>query len=105
LGVKQGLIEKSGAWYSHGTDRIGQGRKNAAEFLDSHPETKASIEASIRQQLMPLDNSTEDSADGDEAMAGSDQRADVKVADVTIGTPAAKDNKATAAKSKPAKAS
>jgi len=105
LGVKQGLIEKSGAWYSHGTDRIGQGRKNAAEFLDSHPETKASIEASIRQQLMPLDNSTEDSTDGDEAMAGSDQRADVKVADVTIGTPAAKDNKATAAKSKPAKAS
>ena len=55
LGVQQGLIEKSGAWYSHGADRIGQGRKNAAEFLDSHPEMKGAIETNIRTQLLPLD--------------------------------------------------
>lgn len=53
LGVKQGIIEKSGAWYAYGSDRIGQGRKNAAEFLDSNPEMKAEIEAQVREQLLP----------------------------------------------------
>jgi len=111
LGVKQGLIEKSGAWYSHGTDRIGQGRKNAAEFLDSHPETKASIEASIRQQLMPLDNPTDESAvaAGDESLPGGDKVADVTIGDATAkdsgATTTAKSTKGAAAKSKPAKAS
>jgi len=60
LGVKQGLIEKSGAWYSHGTDRIGQGRKNAADFLDNHPDMKAGIENSIRQQLLAVDGTGDD---------------------------------------------
>ncbi len=53
LGVQQGIIEKSGAWYAYGSDRIGQGRKNAADYLDENPATKAEIEAEIRRQLMP----------------------------------------------------
>lgn len=53
LGVQQGIIEKSGAWYAYNTDRIGQGRKNAAEYLDENPETRDEIEAEIRRQLMP----------------------------------------------------
>lgn len=53
LGVKQGLIEKSGAWYAHGSDRIGQGRKNAAEFLDTNPDIKESIEGQLREALLP----------------------------------------------------
>tara|TARA_X000000950_G_C13829360_1_gene625452 strand:- start:320 stop:1411 length:1092 start_codon:yes stop_codon:yes gene_type:complete len=53
LGVQQGVIEKSGAWYSYNTDRIGQGRKNAADYIDEHPEIKSTIEQTIRQQLMP----------------------------------------------------
>ena len=53
LGVKQGIIEKSGAWYSHDGDRIGQGRKNAADFLDANPEIKGTIEARIRNELLP----------------------------------------------------
>jgi recombination protein RecA len=53
LGVKQGIIEKSGAWYSHQGDRIGQGRKNSAEFLEAHPELRDSIETAIREQLLP----------------------------------------------------
>ena len=40
LGVQQGVVEKSGAWYSHGTERIGQGKKNAAEWLDGNPTVR-----------------------------------------------------------------
>ena len=53
LGVEQGLVEKSGAWYAYKNDRIGQGRKNAADFLDEHPELKEEIEASLRAALLP----------------------------------------------------
>ena len=63
LGVQQGIVEKSGAWYAYNGDRIGQGRKNAADFLDDNPEMKKEIEATIRQQLMPHLSSEEDSAE------------------------------------------
>lgn len=63
LGVQQGIVEKSGAWYAYNGDRIGQGRKNAADFLDDNPEMKEEIEATIRQQLMPHLSSKEDSAE------------------------------------------
>ena len=63
LGVQQGIVEKSGAWYAYKGDRIGQGRKNAADFLDEHPEMKEEIEATIRQQLMPQLATAKDSAD------------------------------------------
>jgi recombination protein RecA len=53
LGVQQGIVEKSGAWYSYKSDRIGQGRKNAADFLVEHPEMCSEIEVQIRQQLLP----------------------------------------------------
>jgi len=48
LGVKAGLIEKSGAWFSHDSTRIGQGRENAKTFLKDNPEMFAKIEQSIR---------------------------------------------------------
>jgi recombination protein RecA len=63
LGVQQGVVEKSGAWYSYNGDRIGQGRKNAADFLDENPEMKEEIETTIRQQLMPQLGGPEDSAE------------------------------------------
>ena len=63
LGVQQGIVEKSGAWYAYNGDRIGQGRKNAADFLDDNPEMKEEIEATIRQQLMPHLSSEVDSAE------------------------------------------
>ena len=50
-------------WYAYNGDRIGQGRKNAADFLDDNPEMKEEIEATIRQQLMPHLSSEEDSAE------------------------------------------
>lgn len=53
LGVEHGLVEKSGAWYAYKGDRIGQGRKNAADFLDENPEIKEEIEQAIRAELLP----------------------------------------------------
>jgi len=53
LGVQQGIVEKSGAWYAYKNDRIGQGRKNACDFLADNPEVAMEIESQIRAQLMP----------------------------------------------------
>ncbi len=49
LGVKTGVVEKSGSWYSFGDERIGQGRENAKTFLQEHPETADQIEFGIRE--------------------------------------------------------
>jgi recombination protein RecA len=47
LGVEANLIEKSGTWFSYGEARIGQGRENAKEYLKSHPEVAAELEAKL----------------------------------------------------------
>ena len=49
LGVKAGVVEKSGAWFSYNSTRIGQGRENAKAYLREHPDTAAEIEGAIRQ--------------------------------------------------------
>ena len=49
LGVKAGVVEKSGAWFSHDSQRIGQGRENAKTFLKANPDIAAKIEAAVRQ--------------------------------------------------------
>ena len=48
LGVKAGVIEKSGAWYSYGDERIGQGRENAKQFLKDNPDRAYEVEDKIR---------------------------------------------------------
>ncbi len=48
LGVKAGVVEKSGAWYSYGDERIGQGRENAKAYLKENPQTATQIEDKIR---------------------------------------------------------
>jgi recombination protein RecA len=48
MGVKAGIVEKSGSWYSYGDERIGQGRENAKQFLRDHPEVALEIEDKIR---------------------------------------------------------
>ena len=48
LGVKAGVIEKSGAWFSYDGTRIGQGRENTRNYLKEHPEMAAAIETAIR---------------------------------------------------------
>jgi recombination protein RecA len=51
LGVLYKIVDKSGAWYSYGSDRIGQGKDNAREYLKAHPEVAQEIENKIRQHL------------------------------------------------------
>jgi recombination protein RecA len=49
LGVKAGIIEKSGAWFSYNGERIGQGRENTKSFLKQHPKVADQVEKAIRQ--------------------------------------------------------
>jgi recombination protein RecA len=49
LGVKAGVVEKSGTWFSYDSQRIGQGRENAKAFLKANPDMAAKIETAIRQ--------------------------------------------------------
>ncbi len=49
LGVKAGVVEKSGAWFSYDSQRIGQGRENAKTFLKANPDIATKIEAAVRQ--------------------------------------------------------
>ena len=48
LGVHAGVVEKSGSWFSHGSERIGQGRENAKQFLKAHADVADAIEQRIR---------------------------------------------------------
>lgn len=51
-GVKLGLIDKAGAWYSYNGEKIGQGKNNACEFLRTKPEVASELEGRIREQLL-----------------------------------------------------
>ncbi len=72
LGVKAGVVEKSGAWFSYDSQRIGQGRENAKQFLKDNPDMAAKIEAQVRQNSgivaeAILAGEGEKDDDGDEA--------------------------------------
>ncbi len=54
-GVKIGLVDKSGAWYAYKGDKIGQGKANAAKFLEDNPAVANEIETLIRKQLLSPD--------------------------------------------------
>jgi len=58
LGVENGLVEKSGAWYAYKGDKIGQGKENARNYLKEHPEAADAIEAALRAKLMPAKTRT-----------------------------------------------
>ncbi|MBR0844079.1 recombinase RecA [Bradyrhizobium liaoningense] len=71
LGVKAGIVEKSGAWFSYDSQRLGQGRENAKAFLKANPDITAKIETSIRQNSgliseQILAGTPESDADGEE---------------------------------------
>jgi len=69
LGVQQGLVEKSGAWYSYQGNKIGQGKANAAKFLEDNPAVAREIEDQIRQKLLvsnaPAKAAADDLADAE----------------------------------------
>jgi recombination protein RecA len=51
LAAENNIVEKSGAWFAFGGERIGQGRENAKEFLHSHPEVAAAIERKVLEHF------------------------------------------------------
>jgi len=74
LGVKANVVEKSGAWFSYDSQRIGQGRENAKQFLKENPDLAARIEAAVRQNagliaeaIMAGESDDKDKDEDDEA--------------------------------------
>lgn len=75
LGVDAGLVEKSGAWFGYGGQRIGQGRENAKKFLLANPEVFKELEQKIRQKSMGL---------SDSMLMGNDDPASEKTEDDSV---------------------
>ena len=69
LGVQQKLIDKSGAWYAYNGDKIGQGKANAAKFLEENPEIANEIESQIRKELLSVPSKPEKGDEGSETNA------------------------------------
>jgi len=67
LGVKAGVVEKSGAWFSYDSTRLGQGRENSKNFLRQNPEMAAKIEGEIRQNAGLIAERILDNIDPSEA--------------------------------------
>ena len=51
LGVEQGIVRKSGAWYTYEGDQLGQGKENARKFLKENPDVATEIEKKILEKL------------------------------------------------------
>ena len=51
LAVEKKIIEKSGAWFAYGGERLGQGRENVKKFLKEHPDLRNTIEDRVRREL------------------------------------------------------
>ena len=70
LGVKSGIVEKSGAWFSYNSQRLGQGRENAKSFLRDNPAVADEIETLIRQNAGLLaEQLLDDTGPGDDSDA------------------------------------
>jgi len=74
LGIKAGVVEKSGAWFSYDSQRMGQGRENAKLFLKANPDIASKIEAAIRQNAGLIGDKIltgeEETDDDDDAVEG-----------------------------------
>ncbi len=70
MGVEAKLVEKAGAWYSYGEERIGQGKDNARGYLRDNPQVAQRLEAELREKFQPAEAAREagdDDGDDDEA--------------------------------------
>jgi recombination protein RecA len=66
LGVKAGVVDKSGSWFSYNSQRIGQGRENVREFLKTNPDVAAEIEKAVRKSSGKLSEEMLGSPEPDE---------------------------------------
>ena len=80
MGVEKNIVEKSGAWFSYGGTRIGQGRENVKQFLRDHPEMATEIEIKVRQSagLVGAGASTPETSAVDEKDAPSSERTPIQ---------------------------
>jgi recombination protein RecA len=63
IGIEHGVVQKSGAWFAYGEERLGQGRENAKQFLKENEEVRGRILADIYEKLglqAPRENGTKD---------------------------------------------
>ena len=65
MGVEAKLVDKAGAWYSYGSERIGQGKDNSRTFLRENPAIAAKLEAELREKFQPAEAQRDESADDD----------------------------------------
>ena len=72
LGVQLGLLEKSGAWYSYQGSKIGQGKANAAKFLDDNQDVRSALDKAIREKLLVSPGNLKASADSEADLAEVD---------------------------------
>jgi len=56
MGVELGIIQKSGSWFSYGTDKLGQGRDTVKQLLHDNPELAAEVEGKIREKVKEMQN-------------------------------------------------
>ena len=68
LGVKHGIVDKSGAWYSYNGDRIGQGRDNVREFLKQNEGVARGLDTALRDMLLPKRNGPAEKTEAGEAV-------------------------------------
>ena len=68
LGVKHGIVDKSGAWYSYNGDRIGQGRDNVREFLKQNEAVARELDTALRDMLLPKRSGPAEQAEAEEAV-------------------------------------
>lgn len=61
MAVEKDLVGKSGSWYSYGEDRIGQGRENAKQYMEDHPDTRAELMAKVREAYGMVPDATTES--------------------------------------------
>ena len=65
LGVKEGFVDKSGAWYAYNGEKIGQGKDKSRNYLKEHPEIAAEIDAKIREKLLPEIDAADSNAEAE----------------------------------------
>ncbi|KXJ50454.1 recombinase RecA [Neptuniibacter pectenicola] len=66
LGVKEGLVDKSGAWYAYNGDKIGQGKANAAKYLEENMAIANEIEVELRKRLLAAEPEVKEESDSSE---------------------------------------
>ena len=94
LGVDRGVLEKSGTWISFGSERMGQGRENARQFLKEHKDIRDKLETALRKKLeIPLPNNSNGvvatgSASNGHAAAAQPEKSPVKANAAAAGADA-----------------